>query len=320
MSAAATEQRAAAWLVRREQADWSEADHAELAAWLGADPAHKAAYWRLEHGWHRADRIGSQRVVTPARMLARPAAGVWLALAACLLIAVTIGAVVSTTMMRSKAAAVTIATAIGVQRHVVLADGSRLVVNTDSSLRAQVDRASRTVWLDRGEAYFEVAHDTRHPFVIRAGDRRVTVLGTRFSVRRDGDTVRVSVIEGRVRVESAGRDASPDTGTAAIVTAGDVAVAHGASLLVVDRSPPMVEQALSWRTGMLTFDRTTLADAAMEFNRYNRQQLTIADERAARLRIGGSFEATNVAAFARLLRSAFGLQVRTQGETIIVES
>ena len=69
-----------------------------------------------------------------------------------------------------------------------------------------------------------------------------------------------------------------------------------------------------------SFDRTTLADAAAEFNRYNRVHLTIADDRAARLRVGGSFEATNVAAFARLLRSAFGLQVSTRGDEIVVAS
>lgn len=308
------EHHAAAWLVRREQPEWIAADQAALTDWLGEDPAHKAAYWRLEHGWNMAERLRARRRdQTPFARRHHPAW--WMALAACLLVAVAVAATLRT-HGGGTAAPFRIATAVGAQRHVVLADGSRLVVNTDSLLRTAVDRTSRTVWLDRGEAFFEVAHDARHPFVIRAGDQRVTVLGTRFAVRRDGDAVRVSVIEGRVRVE----DATSDRGTAAIVTAGDVAVARGTSLLVIDRSPAVVEGALSWRTGMLTFDRTTLADAAAEFNRYNRQRLTIADERAARLRIGGSFEATNVAAFARLLRSAFGLQVREQGDAIVVES
>ncbi|SEM97041.1 FecR family protein [Sphingomonas gellani] len=310
------EQTAATWLVRREQPGWSDADDAELARWLASDAANKAAYWRLEHGWQQADRLGSRRGGDRSPPSFVPLRRYWSGLAACLLVVASISITVSLFTQRAALTPVRIATAIGMQRHVVLADGSRLVVNTDSALRTAVDRMSRTVWLDQGEAYFEVAHDARHPFVIRAGDRRITVLGTRFSVRRDGDAVRVSVVEGRVRVEGAG----PETGTAAIVTAGDVAVARGASLLVVDRSPMVVEEALSWRTGMLTFDRTTLADAATEFNRYNRQKLTIADERAARLRIGGSFQATNVEAFARLLRGAFGLQVRTSSDTIRVES
>jgi transmembrane sensor len=310
------EQRAAAWLVRREQPDWTDADQAGLTTWLAEDPAHKAAFWRLEHGWHLAGRLGSQRLGEPPFRARIPSTRAWMALAACLLVAVAIAFTVRAIVREPSTAAVRIATAVGSQRRVILADGSRLVVNTDSALRAAVDRSDRTVWLDRGEAYFEVAHDARHPFVIRAGDHRVTVLGTRFSVRREDNAVRVTVLEGRVRVE----DAKVDGGTAAIVAAGDVAVARGGSLLVAARSPAVVEEALSWRTGILTFDRTTLADAAAEFNRYNRVHLTITDDRAARLRVGGSFEATNVAAFARLLRSAFGLQVSTRGDEIVVAS
>lgn len=310
------EQRAAEWLVRREQPQWTDDDQAGLTTWLAESPAHKAAYWRLEHGWRLAGPLGSQRLDRVPLPRHSPPTRVWMALAGCLLVAVAIAITLRVVGVEPSRPTVRIATAVGSQRHVVLADGSRLVVNTDSALRAAVNRTDRTVWLDRGEAYFEVAHDARHPFVIQAGDHRVTVLGTRFSVRRDGDAVRVTVLEGRVRVE----DAKTDGGTAAIVTAGDVAVARGASLLVAARSPAVVQEALTWRTGMLTFDRTTLADAAVEFNRYNRVHLTIADDQAARLRVGGSFEATNVAAFARLLRSAFGLQVNTRGDEIIVES
>ncbi len=58
----------------------------------------------------------------------------------------------------------------------------------------------RTVTLDGGEAYFEVVHDARHPFVVLAGNRRITDLGTKFSVSREGDHVQVVVKEGRVRV------------------------------------------------------------------------------------------------------------------------
>ena len=310
------EQRAAEWLVRREQPRWTDADQAGLTTWLAESPAHKAAYWRLEHGWRLAGRLGSQRLDVVPLPRRSPAARSWMAVAACLLVAVAIAMTLRVVGVEPSRPTVRIATAVGSQRHVVLADGSRLVVNTDSALRAAVNRTDRMVWLDRGEAYFEVAHDARHPFVIQAGDHRVTVLGTRFSVRRDGDAVRVTVLEGRVRVE----DAKTDSGTAAIVTAGDVAVARGAALLVAARSPSTVEEALTWRTGMLTFDRTTLADAAAEFNRYNRTHLTIADERAAKLRIGGSFEATNVDAFARLLRTAFGLQVHTKANEIVIES
>ena len=50
------EDRAARWLIRSEDPEWSSADQGELEAWLEESMAHKAAYWRLEHGWREADR------------------------------------------------------------------------------------------------------------------------------------------------------------------------------------------------------------------------------------------------------------------------
>jgi transmembrane sensor len=123
-------------------------------------------------------------------------------------------------------------------------------------------------------------------------------------------------VEGRVRVDQAG-DAALGGGQAApstTITGGDVALADGASTLVTANAADRVEHALSWRQGMLTFDQTTLGDAAAEFNRYNRQQIIIADPAAANIRIGGTFQAANVEAFARLLREAYGLRVEVRGE------
>ena len=53
------EQRAAHWVLRQEEAGWSTADQHDLDRWLAESNSHKAAFWRLEHGWREADRIGS---------------------------------------------------------------------------------------------------------------------------------------------------------------------------------------------------------------------------------------------------------------------
>ncbi len=174
----------------------------------------------------------------------------------------------------------------------------------------------REVWLDRGEAYFEVAHAANRPFVVHAGSRTITVLGTKFSVRRDGNRVIVSVLEGRVRVDRSdvrGQD-NGESASSATITGGDVALADGASTLVTASSAERVQHALSWREGMLMFDQSTLADAAAEFNRYNRRQIIIADPQTASIRIGGTFRATNVDVFVRLLREAYGLRIEVRGD------
>ena len=79
-----------------------------------------------------------------------------------------------------------------------------------------------------------------------------------------------------------------------------------------------MENELSWREGMLVFDRSTLADAVAEFNRYNRRKLVIEGEVAGEVRIGGSFEADNIDAFGRLLQQAFGLSVEDRGDEIVI--
>jgi len=80
-----------------------------------------------------------------------------------------------------------------------------------------------------------------------------------------------------------------------------------------------VEQAsqqLSWRHGALVFNQTTLAAAAQEFNRYNDRKLLVDDPAVAGTRIGGSFDATNVETFARLLHDGFGLKVTEEGKDL----
>lgn len=317
MSAARdVEQRAAQWLVQREQPDWSIEDADALDRWLAESTAHKAALWRLEAGWNAAERLAATRVPVVAPAYYRPSLVMRLAIAASLSLVACLSIFLIQRPSAPDAAALRFATEIGDRREVMLDDGSKVTLNTASVLRASVTRSSRDVWLDKGEAYFEVAHDARHPFVILAGNQKVTVLGTHFSVRRDGATVLVAVTEGRVRVENA----DDTSGRAAIVTAGDVAVAHGSSILLGARSPERIADTLSWREGVLTFDQVTLADAADEFNRYNRAQIRFGDSKAGQTRIGGSFEATDVEAFTRLLHSAFGLTIAHSGDTITISS
>jgi transmembrane sensor len=186
-------------------------------------------------------------------------------------------------------------------------------LNTATKVRASIDGRVRNVWLDHGEAYFEVAHDRAHPFVVHAGNRTITVLGTKFSVRRDGGQVYVAVVEGRVRVEDAG---APLRKQLAVLTAGDMALTKGSSTLLTPRSADRVADALSWRQGRLIFDQSTLGDAAEEFNRYNRKQLIVTDPAVAKIRIGGDFDADNVDAFVRLLQEAFGLKIQATGEEL----
>jgi transmembrane sensor len=310
------EERALAFLQRRDSAGWSDADQAELDAWIEASTANRVTWLRMQHGWQRTDRLASLR--TPA--LLRPAASALragprrtMALAASVCLAVLVVAFLA--LQGFGPTEKRYSTEIGGHQSVPLKDGSRVELNTDTRLRAAVTEQVREVWLEKGEAYFDIAKDPHKPFIVNAGERRIVVLGTRFSVRRDGARVEVAVAEGKVRVESpnAQKPIPP-----AVVTGGDVVIAEAESVLVAAASLQRVESEHAWRHGLLVFDRATLADAAREFNRYNRKQLVLADDVAGDTRISGSFDATNVEAFSRLLQRAYGLNIADEGERIAI--
>lgn len=298
---------AATWLARREEPQWSQGDEAQLQSWLDQSYAHKAAYWRLECGWRAADRM---RALGPelgsAEHPGRSASSRWqsFAIAASLAgLALLIPAMMHFSSS-SPAPVSAFQTPVGGHSRVALADGSTVELNTASAIRTSVSQKQRDVWLDKGEAFFSVRH-MGVPFVVHAGPQLVTVLGTKFSVMRNGERVRVAVIEGRVRVSDA--DAS-ETSSTATITRGDILEAEGSSTLVVQDAENRVERTLAWRDGMLQFDSTPLSDAVAEFNRYNAHKMSVSG-RAGTIPIGGSFRPSNVSAFARLLHDAYGLQV-----------
>ena len=315
------EEQAARWVLLREEPSWSSADEAELEQWLAETDAHKVAFWRLESGWREADRIAS--IGAPPRTVAQRFDGLnwWakpLAIAASLLLVFTLLLQLPGLPFggSSPSPQTEFETAIGGHKVVSLGDGSRVELNTDTAIKAAVDDDRRAVWLDRGEAFFDVAKQPGQAFVIYAGARTITVLGTKFSVRRSGRDVVVAVLEGRVRVEDTPASGSDREAT---ITAGDVAVARDGST-VVTKSAEAVQQQLAWRNGLLMFDGATLASAAQQFNRYNRKQLVLGDAAASGLLVEGSFQARNLDAFTRLLERSYGLDVQDGGGRIILSS
>lgn len=317
---------AARWLIRREDPEWSQADEDELARWIDESMTHRAAFWRLERGWREADRVaalGSERTgerkrrrwrrwTAVGRSVSRPvrAAG------AAAVMAVVIGAALS--WHTSPVAPVTVAyqTPIGGQRMLALADGSKVQMNTATRLRA-APGGMREVWLDNGEAFFDIAHRTDRNFVVHAGPRTITVLGTRFSVRRMGTKVTVVVTSGRVRIDDA--QAISTSARTAIVSSGNVAVVEAQSTLITTAGQAHVAAMTAWRDGVIVFDDTPLRQAAAEFGRYSAAPIVIGDASLSDLRIGGTFRTTDRDAFISLLHDAYGIRVREQGATAVLE-
>ncbi len=305
---------AAIWLERRDCADWSLTDQAALDEWLARSPGHMVAFLRAEAAWTRADRLsafGPPAQDTPAQKRVFTPLLLKLAAAFGLIAIIGIGA----TTMLSRPHERTYSTAIGGRETVRFADGSRIELNTNTVLRARMTTEERVVWLDRGEAFFRVHHDPAHPFVVMVGDHRVTDLGTKFMVRRDSGKMEVAVVEGRVTFD---RPDAPARSQVALLMPGDVATATAKGMRVTRASKKELSNDLAWRRGLLVFDKTTLADAAAQFNRYNRIKLVIADQYAAKVTIDGTFKAGNIGDFTRLVQTVLGLRVAIHGNEAVI--
>jgi transmembrane sensor len=310
MSADETEILAASWLARQDQG-LTPQEQLALDAWLDDASLNRVAYLRLKSVWVRADRLAVLKSPLPQaapRVVRRPM--VLAAIAAALTVMLATGGYLTWRLQAEKA----FDTGIGATQQVQLADGTRMELNTNTHVRTDVTAARRAVTLDSGEAYFDVVHDARRPFTVYAGNRRITDLGTKFSVFRDGDDVRVLVREGRVRVDILDKAA---VSAPVVAQAGHAVITKGGETLLLAKPDHEIANALSWRSGMLVFSQQTLAEAAEQFNRYNAKQIFVEGD-ARKIRIGGSFKADNVDVFALLLRRGFGLSVNDQGERIVV--
>ncbi len=294
---------------RRLAEDWSEEDQAKLDAWLQDSPANLIAYVRLEAAWSRTDRLVVLRdPASEADAPARAARTLMLQIAAAIGAVAIIGAGAATLFARPGGRV--FSTPVGGHEVVSFADGTRIELNTNTELRADMTSASRTIWLERGEAYFQVKHDPAHPFTVMVGKQRITDLGTKFLVRRDASKTQVSLVDGSIRMGADGRKQE-------VLKPGDVAIATAGSLSV-KKAPEAITNELSWRKGLVVFKHTTLAEAAAEFNRYNQTKLVIANEATGRLKIYGTFRVQDATLFAQVVQDVLGLRLEADAGEIVI--
>ena len=337
MDSGTIEETAAQWVLRQHEGAWTAADAARLEAWLEESVLHRVAFIRLDTVWQATPRlkvlgVGLPKGVVPApgafkapasRPTVEPGAQVrypyftrwkrWAALAASVALALLGG---SYLLLSQVSAANYYSTPIGGLATVPLADGSTLSLNTETRVRVSLGKHERRVDLESGEAYFVVAKDSARPFVIFVGAKQLKALGTEFSVRRAADDLQVYVAAGRVVLTTSPQGASDGSVS---LEAGMVAKTVKSEVLVSQATPTQLEDALSWRTGFVTFHDTELVDAVAEFNRYRARKIVIVDPTIASLRIAGKFRSGNADAFLWLLQKGFPVTVEEQERRTVLK-
>ncbi|KPG95785.1 peptide ABC transporter substrate-binding protein [Pseudomonas sp. RIT-PI-q] len=170
-------------------------------------------------------------------------------------------------------------------RHVTLSDGSQIELNLGTELTFSNYKDQRRVTLEKGEAFFSVSHDTRHPFVVKAAEGRIRVTGTKFNVWMYEDQVKVNLIEGSVLVTS-NDDLSGDG--LRLGPAMQASYGHGDLIPRISQTYDH-DNALAWRSGKLVLDDLALTEALPLINRYLNKPLMVADNSTGSIRIGGIY-------------------------------
>jgi transmembrane sensor len=174
-------------------------------------------------------------------------------------------------------------TGLGEVRSVPLDDGSTVTLGARSSIVVQLSAERRSVRLGRGEAWFRVAHDSNRPFVVHAGARSITAVGTAFVVERDSDRVLVTVTEGTVQVSRHSTDGSSFVLAAILarVHPATARVARGEQMSYEDSGSASqiehvdAEAATSWSQGRLEFEHAPLRRVVAVVNRYSHRAISL---------------------------------------------
>jgi len=326
-------ERAAGYYLRRNEPDWTDADEHELNDWLAADQVHREIYDSLSHTYRDLSDIRRPHLsgdIPPTTDTVENGADIILARPSSFT-EPTSAAYIPDFRRRVFASALLasilfvaggwywwegrfdytfdIASGAGETRIVDLPDGSRIVLNFDSTLQVRYDKQHREAVLNRGEAFFEVAADSIRPFTVDSGTSRVKVTGTAFNVHAHPPTLTIKVLEGEVEVRS---DTNRNDNPVLLLRARQgvsIDSATGRSMPVTV-SPDAVGD---WRTGRLIFQQISLQEVAGELERYLGQPVRLQpDKHLADMTVSGVAMTADPLPFLQSLPHLLPVQLQQQ--------
>ncbi|MGX5636871.1 FecR family protein [Brevundimonas diminuta ATCC 11568] len=306
------------WFARLNQRKVTTADIQGFSDWR-RDPENARAFSRVEAMWDAAGTLAKdpamaaladdaiERADRRRRGRAKGLSDRLLPLGAAGAVALALGAA---GLFWWSAQPVVYGTGIGEQRTVRLDDGSRIILDTGSRVSVRLSGSSRVVSLTSGRALFDVEADASRPFMVQAGDTQVIAVGTRFDVRRTGEGARVVLVEGRVDVRKPTSSAQRWS-----LSPGQLLTTSASAPRVVTANVPA---ETSWTLGRLTFERTPIATAVAEMNRYSVTPIELHDARVSAVLVSGVFDAGDVDGFVAALGDLYNLEVTTAADGRLV--
>jgi len=334
---------AASWVSKLDANDLDPESIQAFKQWIRQSPEHKAVFEKNLAIW--SDMNVLTGIVPPAQAQQDPAKthrSAWSlgwpqGLAACCVFALTL-----LSWQWYSAASSIYSTAIGEQRMVQLPDGTDVLLNTNTEFKTAYTEQRRSIYLLRGEAHFDVAHNPDRPFEVHAGYGGVRAVGTAFTVYLRSDDVEVVVTEGAIEIfpavastgqqlaEANTKPPEPEGNAAAVrpeqnpqasaarVEAGNVATydRHTAQH-IMQQALDKADSKLSWQQGMLVFRSEALEVVIKEVNRYTEIKIVIPDQKIRHMKVGGFFKVSNIESVFQALEEGFDIHAERVADDMV---
>jgi transmembrane sensor len=305
---------AAEWLLRLNEVEEPEAEIEQWLRWCQADAENLVAFEKLQQDWQDTAGFKNAPELLPLshvdltyRRNSRLSFGSlrslralpWAA-AACLIVAVSLG---YKFFHRGPVHEVLVAAQL---EPATLPDGSSLLLSAKAAAEVDFSDVTRHVVLrPDSEAFIKVHHDKARPFTVRAGALTVTAVGTAFDVRRDADSVTVTVEEGTIVAAAAGLQGPMQWR----VGAGyQVKYSEDWRTAVVSRVD--TTSVLRWRDGELAYDDAPLEAVIADINRYSMVNVTVRDPKLLRLHFTGTVFVASIDDWVKALEAKYPLRAR----------
>jgi transmembrane sensor len=307
---------AATWVNRLDQPAMDTAAGATFDRWMDADAHHRDAFADMQALWQSdalTEALRQHAPAAPVRGVAATAAirrtrPVRHAIAACI-------ALVAVGLAASELMTTTYRAGHGAGRTVALADGSRVDLSGGTELRVRILPWRRDAMLAQGEAFFDIHHEADRPFTVHSGSTEVRVLGTAFNVDRQAkDRTTVQVYRGAVALES-GHDENVvlRMGQGARVVRDRLAAKPAAFDLSQHREP-------DWRSGWFEASDVPMGVLVDKVRRYADRPIRFADPALADRPVSGRFQVSDPDRVLGAIRTAYGAQVRRDGDAIVISA
>jgi transmembrane sensor len=302
---------AADWFALKRSGEMTAEQLLEFQRWLEASPEHQAAWDEAEQSWFMAGllrqdpellllRAQARRSFPPFR---RSLIGAGVAAAAAMAVFAGVSFAPQSPVRENVVARVAqqqvFRTGVGQRTTMTLSDGSVVTLDTDSVLRTNDAGRERRMYLDRGRAFFKVAHDPSRPFIVTAAGRTVTALGTEFDVSVDNGRFEVTLVQGKVRVEQPRLFLPP--ALSADLKAGYRIEARNDRDWIV--KPANIAADTGWVQGRLTFVDQPLAEVAAEMNRYSDKKIVLQDAEVGRQPVVAVLKPGDLDSFVKMVRN-----------------